>query len=553
MDSDSLSTAVLPTSPTSKFLSRIAPLQPFPMLAPPTPEISPTVTHSAYQPFVFDPPEPELQEDTPTKPRTIVLCFDGTGNKFGQENSNVVRFFRALVKNRRHEQIVYYQPGIGTYNKRAFITHTVSTLASAIDSAIALHLDDHVKEGYKFIIQSYRPGDKICLFGFSRGAHTARVVAGMLYKIGIIPKENIQQVDFAFNIYGTTGYAGYKLSREFKQTFASPVSVDFVGVWDTVSSVGLIPQMHPYTSINYAVKTFRHALALDERRARFRPNVWNEMTPDREQELDIDLPEPSSFSGSDSNRDAFTYVPPDRDYADTNEVWFSGCHADIGGGSHSTRRPSSLSSIPLRWMIKEVILARTAILFDFEYLAETLELDFEALWEEMGEKGVGREDVGGEGYALIEKYAREAREARETREAREAIEAREARGAREAREAREATDAIERMEHHHHHLRRYIRDIRDAIFDQLLLVWMWWILEIIPTLCTFQDANGDWFRKRTRNLGRGRYIPFHQNEVHVHESVQLRIQETKHSDKPYVPNAHNWNQVTASSMLKYVK
>jgi uncharacterized protein (DUF2235 family) len=115
---------------------------------------------------------------------------------------------------------VYYQPGIGTYNKRAFITHTMSTISSKLDAAVALHLDDHVKEGYQFILQTYRPGDKICLFGFSRGAHTARVVAGMIYKVGILPKENIQQVDFAFNVYGTTGYHGYKLSREFKETFA---------------------------------------------------------------------------------------------------------------------------------------------------------------------------------------------------------------------------------------------------------------------------------------------------------------------------------------------
>lgn len=81
--------------------------------------------------------------------------------------------------------------------------------------------------------------------------------------------------------------------------------------------------MHPYTSINYGIKTFRHALALDERRARFRPNVWSELTPDREQELDVDIPEPEGIP-HDANRDEWTYVPPNRDFADVEEVWFAG-------------------------------------------------------------------------------------------------------------------------------------------------------------------------------------------------------------------------------------
>jgi uncharacterized protein (DUF2235 family) len=91
---------------------------------------------------------------------------------------------------------------------------------------------------------------------------------------------------------------------------------------DTVSSVGIIPRAHPYTSVNYAVKYFRHALALDERRARFRPNVWNEPTLEREQELDVDKPD-VEFPDTDS-RDDWTYRPPNRDLCDVKEVWFSG-------------------------------------------------------------------------------------------------------------------------------------------------------------------------------------------------------------------------------------
>ena len=82
--------------------------------------------------------------------------------------------------------------------------------------------------------------------------------------------------------------------------------------------------MHPYTSINYAVKTFRHALALDERRVRFRPNVWSEVTPEREQELDVDLSEPDGILDDAQGRDNWKYKPPKRDFADVKEVWFAG-------------------------------------------------------------------------------------------------------------------------------------------------------------------------------------------------------------------------------------
>ncbi|KAF8630027.1 hypothetical protein AX15_003142 [Amanita polypyramis BW_CC] len=463
----------------------------------------------------------------PSRDRVMVVCFDGTGNKFG-ENSNVVRFFRALRKDKRKEQIVYYQPGIGTYNKRAFITQTMNTVSTALDSAIALHLDDHVKDGYKYIIQNYHPGDKICLFGFSRGAHTARVVAGMLYKVGILPKENIQQVDFAFSIYSITGLQGYKLSQEFKKTFASSVDIEFVGVWDTVSSVGIVPQSHPYTSINYAVKVFRHALALDERRVRFRPNVWSELTPEREQELDVDLPDPDPIDNSDRNN--WRYNPPNRDHADVKEVWFAGCHADVGGGSHSTRRNQSLSYIPLRWMIKECILAGTGILFDMEYLKESLDFDFQGLLKEAKDKGMNAEDLG-EAYKGIEEYALKA--------------------PRHKQSEKPATNGS--ILEQPHSTRRHFQDIIDVIFDQLTLVWyFWWLLELIPMLFTFQDPQGNWIRRRRRNFGRGRYIPFYKDKVFVHKTVRERMEKRMKDEPVYVPRASNWKDVEDSPMLEYV-
>jgi uncharacterized protein (DUF2235 family) len=81
--------------------------------------------------------------------------------------------------------------------------------------------------------------------------------------------------------------------------------------------------MHPYTATNYGIKTFRHALALDERRTRFRPNLWSEVTPGHERDQDVDIPKLKGIPPN-ANRDDWAYVPPNRDFADVEEVWFAG-------------------------------------------------------------------------------------------------------------------------------------------------------------------------------------------------------------------------------------
>ncbi|KAF9006968.1 hypothetical protein BDQ17DRAFT_251332 [Cyathus striatus] len=490
--------------------------------------------------------------------RILILCFDGTGNKFGEENSNIVRFFRSLKKDQPDKQLVYYQPGIGTYNERQFFTRTFSTVASTLDQGIALHLDEHAKEGYQFIMKNYRKGDKICLFGFSRGAHTARVVAGMLYKVGILPPHNDEQLDFAFTVYQATGDDGIELSKEFKRTFAMPVTVEFVGVWDTVSSVGIIPQSHPFTSVNYAIKTFRHALALDERRARFRPNTWNEPTLEREQELDVDEP---VLLPVKETRDEWVYKPPNRDVADVKEVWFTGAHADVGGGSHHNKIRDSLSYIPLRWMIKECIVTDTGILFDQKYLTNSVGFDFQALEKELqqhnvtlnnfvfdtpastsplnGEEIVNPEDIArpfspaSHGFEVVtpprNKPILPFHETLTTLASQV--------GARIPR----ADVAI-----------KHARDRHDAIakiWDQLELARPWWFLEILPMLATYQQTDGTWMRKRLRNFGQGRYIPVHGDEVFVHESVRTRM---KDPSLGYKPAAYNWDVLTDLDMIKYV-
>ena len=94
-------------------------------------------------------------------------------------------------------------------------------------------------------------------------------------QVGLLPAHNYQQVPFAYKMYTRTSALGWAQSTLFKKAFSIDVDVEFVGVWDTVCSVGLVGRRLPFTTSNTSVKTFRHAVSLDERRAKFRANLFN--------------------------------------------------------------------------------------------------------------------------------------------------------------------------------------------------------------------------------------------------------------------------------------
>ncbi|KAJ3520999.1 hypothetical protein NM688_g9077 [Phlebia brevispora] len=238
----------------------------------------------------------------PTRKRTLVLCFDGTGDQFDTDNSNVIQFFTLLQKDDHTQQMVYYQAGIGTYTIPQIATPFYAKVSKAMDAAIAWNLDAHVMGGYEFLMQNYQGGDKICIFGFSRGAYTARSLAGMIHKVGLLPACNHQQVPFAYHMYTRTDAVGWEQSKAFKKAFSMDVDIEFVGVWDIVSSVGLIPKRLPFVSSNTAIRYFRHALSLDERRAKFKANLYNRPT-EAESKLGVqpgEMPKPSAAETSGS-------------------------------------------------------------------------------------------------------------------------------------------------------------------------------------------------------------------------------------------------------------
>ncbi|KIM31051.1 hypothetical protein M408DRAFT_327943 [Serendipita vermifera MAFF 305830] len=298
------------------------------------------------------------------KPRCLILCFDGTADKFDGDNTNVVKLFSLLKKDDRNEQMVYYQPGLGTYVSPGVWGGVMAAVTKAVDMAVAVYLEAHVQHGYIYLMNNYRPGDRIILFGFSRGAYTARCLAGMLHKVGLLPKDNHEQVTFAFEMYKRTDEEGITQSKGFKQTFSRTVDIEFMGVWDTVSSVGsLIPRHLPFTSTNHIIKTFRHAISLDERRSKFHVNLWDknlaeEGHPNRKKRK----PQRTKSTWYEMKReDSDTYG---RGETDVLEVWFAGTHADVGGGEDKDYRVHSLSNISLRWMIREIAMSQCGVLFD---------------------------------------------------------------------------------------------------------------------------------------------------------------------------------------------
>ncbi|KAI0354699.1 hypothetical protein OH77DRAFT_1425794 [Trametes cingulata] len=475
---------------------------------------------------------PDLDVVPPYHPaRTLVLCFDGTGDQFDQDNSNVVKFFSLLKKDDRREQMVYYQPGIGTYSS-AQSTHPLrAKFDSLLDTMFAWHLSDHVQAGYEFLMQNYTAGDKICLFGFSRGAYTARALAGMLHKVGLLPACNHQQVPFAYKMFTREDEMGWKQSTAFKKAFSIDVEIDFIGVWDTVASVGLVPRTLPFTTSNRAIRVFRHAVALDERRARFQANLYKH--PSQQEAARGTRPGDMPRADTEyATRVAVLDAPPQKlkkekkggkgggggrrkyerlfnsedacehgEETDVLEVWFAGCHCDVGGGSVTDDVPHTLARIPLRWMIRECFKMDTGIRFHGELL-KTIGLDPAHLHPSVAERPPPLAP------------------------------------------ARVYMETVAPPLPHTTEEEHEIRDALSPVYDQLDLAWYWWVLEFMPMKKRVLGPAPEYKQSKqlTLNMGSGRVVPKRHKPFYVHRSVKLRMEAKGLKGGPYMPRAKYINE-----------
>src|SRR6266481_1541527 len=256
-------------------------------------------------------------------PKNIVVCCDGTGNQYGSANSNVVKLYWTLSA--EDKQIAYYHPGVGTMGARNALSAIGKWWTKVRGLAFGYGFSDNIADVYSFLMNEFNPGDKIFIFGFSRGAYTARALCGLLHMFGLLTPGNEALIPYALRLYKSNDPCKFEIANGFRATFSINCTPYFLGLWDTVSSVGwVLDPIHtqgghlPYTATLPGVSVLRHAVSIDERRAFFRQNLIHEPMP-----ADQDL----------------------------KQVWFAGVHSDVGGSYPEAE--SGLSKIALRWMLCE--------------------------------------------------------------------------------------------------------------------------------------------------------------------------------------------------------
>ncbi len=278
-------------------------------------------------------------------PRNLVICLDGTGNQFGNDLSNVVKLFRMLER-KPEEQVAYYDPGVGTMGDPAYKTWAARKINKTLGLAFGRGLTKNLIEAYTYLMQNYELGDRVFLFGFSRGAYTARALAAFIRECGLFEKGAENLIPYAMNFFlqkppKDDPKRFYKVLSSFRSTYGRrfrkeddpkdprrvkpgdnpyhyQLRLHFMGLFDTVKSYGWVtsPITFRNETENASVLCVRHALAIDERRIFFRQMHW---TPSVDQ--------------------------------DCKEVWFPGVHSDIGGGYPETE--SALAKVALEWMVHE--------------------------------------------------------------------------------------------------------------------------------------------------------------------------------------------------------
>ncbi|MBP0616255.1 DUF2235 domain-containing protein [Jiella mangrovi] len=267
--------------------------------------------------------------------KRLVVCFDGTWNNAdtsGDNATNVERIARAVKGDSGDiPQITLYLRGVGSTGYR---------LQRIIDGATGNGVDDNIRSAYQFLAQNYLPerpdgngdlipADEIFLFGFSRGAFSARSLAGFLSTSGLLKRQRLGDIKAAWDYYREEG--GDKTSKSFCEASGSDCHHDpeirFLGVWDTVGSLGIptstidLPLLekefafHDTTPSRLARHAY-HAIAIDEHRDEFVPTLWTG-----------DIPAGATIE----------------------QVWFAGAHSDVGGG-YGNRE---LADIPLHWMAEK--------------------------------------------------------------------------------------------------------------------------------------------------------------------------------------------------------
>jgi len=260
--------------------------------------------------------------------KRLVICCDGTWNSPDQATAgqarptNVTKIALAIAGQDEDgvEQRVFYQRGVGTERWERLR-----------GGALGFGLSRNVRDTYRFVVESFHPGDELFFLGFSRGAFTARSTVGLIRNAGVLRREHTELVEAAYELYRSRDDRKHPRGDEatlFRHSYSHEPPIRFVGVFDTVGTLG-IPLSGPLaslvnrrwgfhdTDLSSRVQAAFQALAIDERRPPFKPAVWQPREQVRGQRIE--------------------------------QVWFAGVHCDVGGGYVAAE--SGLSDITLLWMV----------------------------------------------------------------------------------------------------------------------------------------------------------------------------------------------------------
>ena len=293
-----------------------------------------------------------------TMKRLAVFC-DGTWNRADHVDdgvavlTNVVKLCRAVAEKDATgvEQRSHYEKGVGTGRFDAWI-----------GGGLGVGLSGHVINCYEWLVENYQPGDELFFFGFSRGAFTARSLAGLVRNSGILRPENKDRIKQAYRLYRDprkTRRPKEIAAQKFRQEYAwsdEDTDINFIGVWDTVGALGipigtgripLVSRLWTFhdTTLSSHVHNAYHAVSIDELRHPFKPTLW--VRKDDEPE-----------------------VAPGQT---VEQVWFAGVHSDVGGGYHDP----SLSEITLHWMAAKARACGLALKLDHLVIKTPAEIDTE--------------------------------------------------------------------------------------------------------------------------------------------------------------------------------
>lgn len=269
--------------------------------------------------------------------KRLAIFLDGTWNSVNS-NTNVWRM-RALTAAKSKDgkrQLVYYEVGVNGF----------------LGGVFGQGLDDNIRLAYEWLIENYNDGDDIFIFGFSRGAFTARSLAGLIAIDGILKAGSPIGVTELFDRYKKGNEESIWTLKEMEASgdaskltqqerwllkYSQPVNVKVVGVWDTVGSVGLAAGNIPgisrsqfdylQTGLRIHILNGYHALAIDEHRNDFAPTLWDVRHP----------------------KDPNAVIAQPRPLSSVEQRWFVGAHANVGGGYATDLLPQA----PLRWMMKK--------------------------------------------------------------------------------------------------------------------------------------------------------------------------------------------------------